>query len=180
MKSKLILVISLFIALAVTAQEKLSTKTGTLKFEASTPNFEPVAAINNATSAILKEDGTIVVLSLVKGFQFKKALMQKHFNSSKWVDSKKFPKAKFTGKIDAYKLSDLTEEGKEYKIAGKLTFHGVTNDVNTVAIIKIVDNVVYFETKFNVEVADYEINVKSKLAKKIAKTVNVEVNLTMK
>jgi len=180
MKTNLLFIITLFIALSTIAQDKLTTKTGTLKFEASTPNFEPVAATNNSTSAILKEDGSIVVLSLIKGFQFKKALMQEHFNSKKWVNSKKFPKAKFVGNLDGYNVKDVTETGKEFKLSGKLTFHGVTNNVTTTAIVKKMDGVVYLETKFSVEVEDYNIIVKSKLAKKIAKTVNVEVNLALK
>jgi hypothetical protein len=180
MKTKLIILFTFFIALTTFAQEKLSTKTGTLKFEASTPNFEPVAATNSATSAILKDDGAIVVLTLIKGFQFKKALMQEHFNSKKWANSKEFPKAKFSGQLEGYNAKDLALEAKEYKVFGKLTFHGVTNNVTTTATLKKVDGVVYFETKFAVEVADYNINVKSKLAKKIAKTVNIEVILALK
>lgn len=180
MKSKLIVILTLFIALTTIAQEKFSTKTGTLKFEASTPNFEPVAAVNSATSAILKDDGSIVVLSLIKGFQFKKALMQEHFNSKKWANSKEFPKAKFIGQLEGYKPSDLSNNALDYKVVGKLTFHGVTNDVTTNATLKKIDGVVYFETKFAVEVADYNINIKSKLAKKIAKTVNIDVSLALK
>ncbi len=178
MKSKLTLLFALLVTLIATAQ--VSTKTGTLKFEASTDNFEPVAATNNATSAILKEDGSIVVLSLIKGFQFKKDLMQKHFNSSKWVDSKKFPKTKFVGKVTGLDLSTLSDKAATYKINGKLTFHGVTNDVATTATISKVDEAVKLIASFSVEVADYGINVKSKLEAKIAKTVNIEVDLTLK
>ena len=88
MRTKLIILFALLVAITTTAQ--VSTKTGIVKFEASTPNFEPVAAVNTATSAILKEDGSIVALSLIKGFQFKKALMQKHFNSKSGLIQKSF------------------------------------------------------------------------------------------
>jgi len=178
MKSKLIILFVLFIALTATAQ--VSTKTGIVKFEASTPNFEPVAATNSATSAILKEDGSVVVLSLIKGFQFKKALMQKHFNSKKWVNSQEFPKTKFVGAIANFDLESLTAESKEYKINGKLTFHGVTKEISTLATINKVDAVVSLQTKFAVKVADYGIVVKSKLAAKIAEKVNVDIALTLK
>ncbi len=180
MRKIILVVFALVVSLGINAQEKVMTKTGKIQFEASTPNFEPVAATNTATSAILKSNGEIAVLSLIKGFQFKKALMQKHFNSKKWVNSKEFPKTKFAGKIEGLNLDELTEEGKEYKITGKLTFHGVTKDVNPTATIKKVDGVVYLNTKFDVLVADYGIIVKSKLAKKIAEKVNVEVDLELK
>jgi len=180
MKKIILVVIAIVISIGINAQEKLTTKTGQIKFEASTPNFEPVAATNTATSAILMEDGEVAVLSLIKGFQFKKALMQKHFNSKKWVNSKEYPKTKFTGQVEEFIYDELTAEGKEYIISGKLTFHGVTKSVNPTATIKKVDDVVYLSTKFSVLVADYGINVKSKLAKKIAEKVNVEVDLELK
>jgi hypothetical protein len=175
MKSVFILVASLIITISSIAQEKLTTKSGVLKFAASTENFEPVEATNKTTSAILKDDGTIAVLGLIKGFQFKKKLMQEHFNQKKFMDSKQFPKAKFSGKIVDYK-----NESGEYKIIGKLTIHGVTNDVTSTATIKNMDGVVYLNTKFSVAVADYGINIKSKLAKKIAENVNIEVDLELK
>jgi len=180
MRTRIILLITLLIAFTSIAQEKLTTKTGTVKFEASTPNFEPVAAVNKISSAILKEDGTIAVLTLVNGFQFRKALMQKHFNSKKWVNSKEFPKTSFKGKISDFKMDDLTSEAKEYKIVGKLTFHGVTHEVTVPATISKTDGVVSLNTKFAVKVADYGIVVKSKLAAKIAETVNIDTTLELK
>lgn len=175
MKSVFIFTISLFLAYTTIAQEKLTTKSGVMKFEASTENFEPVAAVNKTTSAILKEDGSLAVLGLIKGFQFKKKLMQEHFNQKKFMDSEKFPKAKFAGKIIDYK-----GEAGEYKITGNLTIHGVTKEVSTMATVKNEDGVVYLNTKFTVLVADYGINIKSKLAKKIAEKVNIEVDLELK
>ena len=181
MKTKLFIIITLlFVAFSATAQEKLTTKSGLVKFEASTPNFEPVAAINEATSAILKEDGTIAVLTLVKGFQFKKALMQKHFNSKKWVNSNEFPKTKFEGQVHDYDFSKLTKEPKELRITGKLTFHGVTKEIGTVGFVSKENGIVTIKSKFAVKVADYGIVVKSKLASKIAETVNIVVNLKLK
>ncbi|MEE9348882.1 MAG: YceI family protein [Flavobacteriaceae bacterium] len=180
MKTRIILIITILIAFTSFSQEKLTTKSGVVKFEASTPNFEPVAAVNEVSSAILKEDGTIAVLTLVSGFKFKKALMQKHFNSKKWVDSKAFPKTSFKGKIVDFKLSDVTAKEVTYQIKGSLTFHGVTKDISTPATISKVDGAVKINTKFTVKVADYGIVVKSKLAAKIAETVNVETTLLLK
>jgi hypothetical protein len=175
MKSVLTFALVLLITLTTVAQEKLATKSGVIKFEASTENFEPVAATNKTTSAILKEDGSLAVLGLIKGFQFKKKLMQEHFNQKKFMDSKQFPKAKFAGNLVDYKGED-----GEYKVTGNLTIHGVTKEVTTMATIKNVDGAVYLNTKFAVLVADYGINIKSKLAKKIAEKVNIEIDLELK
>ncbi|MCF6349907.1 MAG: YceI family protein [Flavobacteriaceae bacterium] len=175
MKSILTFMLTVLITLATTAQKKVTTKSGVLKFEASTENFEPVVAINKTTSAILKEDGSLAVLGLIKGFQFKKKLMQEHFNQKKFMDSEQFPKAKFAGTLADYK----GEDGK-YTVTGNLTIHGVTKEVTTMATIKNVDSTVYLHTKFTVLVADYGINVKSKLTKKIAEKVIIEIDLELK
>jgi len=179
MKSTLIILFVFIISLNLIAQEKYSTKTGSVKFEASIANFEPVAAKNTATSAILKKDGSIVVLSLIKGFQFNKTLMQKHFNSKKWVDSKQFPKTKFTGTIVNFDASNI-DASKQYTVKGKLTFHGVTKDIVVFASIKKSNDAISFKTNFSVKVADYGINVKSKLEAKIAEKVNLHVDLLLK
>jgi polyisoprenoid-binding protein YceI len=180
MKTKIIFALTFLIAIITTAQEKVSTKSGLVKFEASTENFEPVTATNKTTSAILKDDGTFAALTLIKGFQFKKALMQEHFNQEKFMHSEKFPKAKFAGKIADFNSEKLSEKVSEFKVLGKLTIHGETKDVTTVANIKKVDGVVYVDTKFSIQVADYGIIIKSKLAKKVAETVNISMALELK
>ena len=86
------------------AQEKYLTKTGELSFEASVPSFEEVAAKNNSVTALLNtENGEIAVLALIKGFRFKNALMEEHFNEN-YAESTKFPKALFKGQIVNFSL----------------------------------------------------------------------------
>ncbi len=55
-------------------------------------NTTAVSTINPAT-------GKIVFSVPMQGFEFEKALMQKHFNGEDFLDTKEFPKAKLTGKI---------------------------------------------------------------------------------
>lgn len=164
----------------VNAQDRFSTKSGDISFEASVPNFEPVAAINNTVSVILKDDGKIAALVLIKGFKFKKGLMQEHFNQKKFMNSETYPKAKFSGQIIDFSISDLSANPKEYVIKGKLTVRGVTKVIETRAIIKIQGESINLKTNFSVEVVDFEIAVKSTVAKKIAKTVNVNVSFDLK
>lgn len=57
--------------------QKLITKTGTIKFQASMPSYEDVAAENKSVSAILEQStGDFAALVLIKGFRFKVALME--------------------------------------------------------------------------------------------------------
>ena len=65
------------------SQEKYLTKTGTLVFEASVPSFEEIKATNTNVTAIFNaSNGEFATLALVKGFRFKNALMEEHFNES--------------------------------------------------------------------------------------------------
>jgi len=179
MKVKLfitILVVNFFIG---NAQQRFATKTGTIYFEASTANFEPVAARNTSTSAILKNDGNLAILALIKGFRFKKSLMEDHFNE-KFMESDTYPKAKFVGKILNFNYADLPTESREFVVKGNLIIHGETKAVETRVILKREGNGVNLKAKFNVAVADFNIAVKSKIAKKIAKIVIIDVNLDLK
>jgi len=180
MKIKLFTITLFAIGFTAMAQQRYATRTGTLNFEASTANFEPVAAKNTSTSAILKDDGSIVVLVLIKGFRFKKSLMEEHFNK-KFMMSDTYPKAKFIGKIDRFNLDDLSAETKEYTVKGTLSLHGVSKPVETkVFLKKYSDGLLNLKAKFSVAVADFNIAVKSKIAKKIAKIVNIEADLNLK
>lgn len=179
MKNLLTLIFAFFITISVVGQTKYYTKSGSINFEASVSNFEPVAAKNNTVSAILKDDGTFASLALIRGFQFKKALMQEHFNEKRFMDSETFPKAKFNGNVEGFNLSDLSSEDKEYNIKGNLSIHGVTKEITTTAKLKSVDGKIYLSSKFSVNIADYDIALKSKVSEKIAKTVNVDINFEL-
>jgi len=171
--------ITLFLTISVIGQTKYYTKSGNISFEASVSNFEPVAAKNNTVSAILKDDGTFASLALIRGFQFKKALMQEHFNEARFMDSETFPKAKFNGVIEDFDLSGLSSENKGYTIKGSLSIHGVTQKIITTVQLKTVDDKIYLTTKFSVNIADYDIALKSKVSKKIAKTVDIDINFEL-
>ena len=94
------LVVFLFLTGIGTAfsQGKFLTKSGAITFEASVPSFEEVKATNDKVTAIINtETSDIAALALVKGFRFKVALMEEHFNEN-YAESDKFPKAKILRK----------------------------------------------------------------------------------
>lgn len=156
--------------------QKYTTKTGSLKFEASVPSFEEVAGENKSTSAVLDAGkGDIAVLALVKGFRFKVALMEEHFNEN-YVESDKFPKATFTGKIAGFDASKLSSTAQTYTISGDLTLHGVTKKVSSSAKISKSGNTITISGNFNVKPSDFGIEVPSTVSKKVAKEVKVSYN----
>ena len=75
----------LFLVISVLgfSQEKYLTKSGVLNFEASVDTFEEIKATNDNVTAIFNaSNGQFAALALVKGFRFKNALMEEHFNKT--------------------------------------------------------------------------------------------------
>lgn len=169
------------IVLAVNSvySQKYATRTGNIKFEASVPSFEEVAAENKAVSAALNTaNGEIAVLALMKGFRFKIALMEEHFNES-YAETDKHPKATFTGKIEGLDVNTLTTSGKSYTITGDLTLHGKTKRITDTATVSKSGNNINITGKFTVRPQDFAIEVPKVVSKKVAEQVNVEYNLTL-
>jgi polyisoprenoid-binding protein YceI len=154
----------------------VSTKTN-IKFYSSTP-AEDIEANNTASVSIIdKIIGEVVFSVPMQGFEFEKSLMQKHFNSDKFLDTKAFPEAKLKAKITNLEDVDFSSDGSyPATVKGELTIKGKTNSINEKGTITIKGNVVKVDSKFKVTLADYDITfVKGKPASNIAKTVEVTV-----
>ncbi|NDI99441.1 YceI family protein [Flavobacterium sp. LaA7.5] len=173
-----ILLVFLFLPTVFYAQ-KYTTRTGTLKFEASVPSFEEVAAEHKSVSAAFNpSNGDLAVLALMKGFRFKIALMEEHFNEN-YVESDKYPKATFKGKIENLDVKKLSATPKEFNITGELTMHGKTKKITDIAMISKSGNTVTITGAFNVKPADFDIEVPKVVRNKVAETVAVTYNLSL-
>ena len=161
------------------AQEKFITKTGEINFEASVPSFEEVNATNENVSAILKSTGEFASLALMKGFRFKVALMEEHFNEN-YAETSKFPKTTFRGNIENFDPTQLDENDKTYTVNGVITMHGIEKSVEVPASIKMVDGTVYLSTIFILKPGDFDIEIPSIVSSKIAEKVNVSANFELK
>ena len=95
-------ILSLALLLMVTmmaSAQKFMTKNGTITFSSETP-LEKFDAVNRQVNAALDfATGDFVFKVLIRGFEFEKALMQEHFNEN-YMESSKFPKATFKGKLN--------------------------------------------------------------------------------
>lgn len=165
---------------SVLQAQKYKTRTGTIAFEASVPSFEEVAASNKQASAILDTDaGTIAVLALMKGFRFKVALMEEHFNEN-YVDSDTYPKASFKGKIVDFKPESLKSTATTYTIAGQLTLHGVTQPITSKATVSKEGDTLLVKGSFTVKPEDFKIDIPGIVSEKIAKAIRVNYELPLK
>ena len=114
---------------------------------------------------------------LIKAFQFEKALMQEHFNEN-YMESDKYPKAIFKGAIVDASTVDFSKDGDyPVKVKGKLTIHGVTNEVETDGTIDVKDGKISASSNFEIAVADYKIKIPSVVKDNIAKTVQIVVDM---
>lgn len=179
MKTKFLSLL-IVISLSSFAQTKMLTKTGKITFEASVPAFEEVKAKNESVTVVLNPaTGEIASLALVKGFRFKVALMEEHFNEN-YMESDKYPKATFKGKIDNFDVSKLTATAKDYTIKGKMEMHGKTKDITITASIKKSGDAIDIDSDFTLNTDDYGIEIPSVVSKKVSKKVAVKLDATLK
>jgi len=177
---KIITLLFLIISLQVIAQEKLITKNGIINFEASVPSFEEVKAKSNSASCVLNtQNGEIAALVLVKSFRFKIALMEEHFNEN-YIESDKYPKATFKGKIEGFDYSKITAEAKDFRINGKLELHGKSKDISIIAKIKRGKDGLEILSSFSVNSDDFDIEIPSIVSKKVSKKVNITIDFILK
>ena len=171
---KILLTAALFAALNPAFAQKFMTRTGKITFFSGT-SVENIEAINNDVASVIDgKSGDVMFQVPIKSFHFEKQLMQEHFNEN-YMESDKFPKAEFRGKID--NAAALTKDGTyNVKASGKLTMHGVTRDVTTNGTVTVKGGVVTVNSKFKVKPADYGIKIPSVVASKIAEQIEVTVN----
>lgn len=152
-------------------QDRFITRQGFISFYSHTP-VEDIEAVNNQVLSIVDlHSGAVAVSLLMKSFQFEKALMQEHFNEN-YVESDKYPKANFEGKIK--NLPEiLSGDNGVAMISGDLTIHGITRPITMEGKLEVTDESVRFEGSFMVTVADYDIKIPSIVARNIAKEVKV-------
>ena len=159
------------------SQEKYLTKTGMLVFEASVPSFEEIKATNTNVTAIFNaSNGEFATLALVKGFRFKNALMEEHFNES-YAESDSFPKAIFKGVVEGFKENNALNN---YLINGTLDFHGVTEKIQNINVqIKKLDCKLTFKGNFELNPKEFDIEIPKIVSSKIADKVIVVFEFTM-
>ncbi|MFC2125149.1 YceI family protein [Bacteroidota bacterium] len=178
---KIILIFTLLIFLSgfSFAQDKFFTRTGKISFFSET-SVEDIEAVNRSVSSILNvENGDIAVSAQMKGFEFEKALMEEHFNEN-YVESDKYPKATFKGKILNFDRSKFKPD-EEYKVdvVGDLSLHGETNNIATKATLKFLDDKILANTSFEVDVNAYKIKIPKAVIDNIANTISVKVDLSL-
>ena len=141
------------------AQSRFIDRAGEVHFFSASP-IENIEAFNKQALSVLDiKTGEILAVVLMKSFEFKKSLMQEHFNEN-YVESDKYPKATFKGKITNLEDVDFTKDGKYVlKVDGEMSLHGVTRPVSTKAEAIITNGVIQAKAEFYLVVKDFNIEI---------------------
>ena len=164
---------------SVYAQGKYFTRTGEITFFSETP-VENIKGVNHQASCIFDTDkGEVALFVLMKGFEFEKALMQEHFNEN-YMESDKFPKGTFEGKVLNYKGINLKNpDAQELEVEGDLNVHGVSKHIKVKATVQPKDGKIIGHATFPVKVGDFDIKIPMAVIKNINEEVQVTVNLEL-
>lgn len=174
-KGYLFLCLFMVVALKGTAQKYVAEK-GVITFF-SDAVVEDITATNSKIASIFNQETGALAFSVpIREFQFEKKLMQEHFNE-KYMESDKFPKATFSGKLTNLNIAQGGEQ--HVKAKGKLIIHGTTKEVEIEGIANIGDKV-NLKSKFMIKLTDYNIKIPQLLFQNIAEEVEVTVDLTYK
>ncbi|MBK8848032.1 MAG: YceI family protein [Bacteroidetes bacterium] len=171
------LILSSVISKSIQAQMYM-TQAGQLSFFSETP-VENIDAISKSGNCILNTESNKLVYSVtMTSFKFEKPLMQEHFNE-KYVESDKYPKATFNGKIN--ETIDYTKDG-EYPVTatGALIIHGVEKQYTEKGALIIKNGEITINGTFNVKLTDHKIEVPKLVASNIGEMVKVTHNFVLK
>ena len=174
--------VGLLVMMAVTsmqAQGRFFTKTGRITFYSNAP-LEDIEAVNKTASAVLdSKTGLLQFAVLMKGFEFRKALMQEHFNEN-YIESHKHPKAEFRGSIVNNSEVDYTRVGTySVRAKGQLSLHGVTKEIDVPATLQVQNGQVAGTATFVLRASDYNIAIPSLMKDKISNNVKVTVQVKL-
>lgn len=156
------------------AQKEMSTASGIINFEASVPLFEEVEAQNKKVyCALTTKSGVITSVIQMKEFRFKLSLMEEHFNK-KYLETDDYTQAIFKGTIEGFNLNIIDSNAKEFKMKGDLKIHGKTKKINTVIILRKMDNKLEIISNLSINIKDFNIKIPEILSVKVSETVHIE------
>jgi polyisoprenoid-binding protein YceI len=153
------LLFALVLASAGLFAQAKKTTSATISFDASTP-ADPVAKAENKTviAAIDPKTGSVQFEAAVKNFAFENKKVEEHFNAERWLNSEKFPKFSFKGKIEDLSKVNFKKDGTySVSVAGDLTVKETTKPITAPATITITAGKISSSAMFTVPLADYGV-----------------------
>lgn len=177
MLKKLLLLVLFAAAVNAFGQGKFISKNAYISFYSSTPLEDILGESNEAVSILNAETGEIAFQALMTTFHFKRALMEEHFNEN-FIESDKYPKTKFNGKIENFNKDMLKGPVTNITVTGQLTVHGVEKTITVPATLGMENGKLTGTAKFMAKPEDYNITIPALVREKIGKEMEVNVKAT--
>jgi hypothetical protein len=162
----------------VFAQKKLTVQKAQMAFT-SNAELELISASSDKVQGLIdpvsNQFAFTVDVNTFRGFN--SDLQRQHFNE-KYMESERFPKARFSGKI-IEPIDFSSDQSYEVRAKGELDIHGQkqTRIIKTKVTIK--DGVVYLTSNFFVPLSDHNISIPSIVSQKIATEIEINFQATM-
>lgn len=164
--------------LSATAQsEFLKLEEGSIQFVSDAP-LETIEASSTEIEGLLDPNtGSFAVALPIMSFQgFNNALQQVHFNES-YMDSEKYPKSTFEGKI--IEDIDFDSPGEyEVRAKGTLIIHGIKKERIIDCQLSVGEKDVKVKSTFFVPLIDHDISIPKVVKQKISPEIEVNVDLS--
>jgi hypothetical protein len=157
------------------AQKRFSTQSAEIKFT-SNAELELISASTSQVQGLVDPQTNQFAFSMdIKTFRgFNSELQREHFNE-KYMESERFPKGKFSGKI--IEQIDFTQNGTyEVRAKGDLEIHGQKQTRIIKGRLNVKDGAIKIEANFLVPLNDHNITIPTIVRQKIA--TEIEVNFT--
>ena len=157
-------------------QDLYACKNARISLFSSAPIEDIAAATTSGVSILNTTTGQLEFSVNITSFKFKKSLMQGHFNSE-YLESDKYPKAVFKGKIQE---SINTTQNGTYAVTaiGELDVHGVKQARTLPGKITVNNGSITLASEFMVKCADHDIKIPAIVFHNIAESIKINVNAT--
>lgn len=147
-----------------------------ISFYSPAPIADVAAQTDRAVSAINMKTGDVYFKVPMRTFEFKRGLMQQHFNND-YLQTDKYPFATFEGKIQNF--TPPTADGTfPVTVVGQMTIHGVSKAYTEQGTLELKNGHLTAVTAFNISLEDHHIEIPTILNYHVAKVVAIKLKAT--
>jgi polyisoprenoid-binding protein YceI len=174
-----ILLLQLIISSFSVKSQLYITTNGKVNFVSEAPLEIIKAASTKLTGILNASDKSFVFSVSMKSFNgFNSPLQKIHFNEN-YIESDKYPNARFKGKI--IEDIDFNKAGK-YKVRakGKFSVHGKENPMTIRCSILITKGQIKVNSEFVVYLKDHNIQIPTIVNQKLSEKINVSIETVLK
>ena len=160
------------------AQKKYTTRNAKIDF-ISEAQLELIKAATTSVRGLIDPATNQFAFTIdVNSFQgFNSTLQREHFNE-KYMESEKYPKATFSGKI-IETIDFLSDGAYDVRAKGDLDIHGVKQTRIIKAKIAIKNGPLRINATFDVPLSDHNIAIPTVVSQKIATQIKVQFDGSM-